>query len=56
MVMCKEGTWKEWKANGCNVFPTDWVSPAWFSPIFGEPTPEVGFKAAKEQTPEQDYQ
>ena len=56
MVVCKEGTWKEWKTNGCNVFPSDWVSPSWFSPIFGEPTPEVGFKAAKEQTPEQDYQ
>jgi ribose transport system substrate-binding protein len=55
MVVCKEGTWKEWKTTGCNVFPTDWVSPSWFSPIFGEPTPEVGFKAAKEQIPEQDY-
>ena len=56
MVMCKEGTWKEWKATGCNVFPADWVSPGWFSPIFGDETPEVGFKAAKDQIPEQEYQ
>jgi ribose transport system substrate-binding protein len=56
MVMCKEGTWKEWKATGCNVFPPDWVSPGWFSPIFGDETPEVGFKAAKDQIPEQEYQ
>jgi len=56
MVMCKEGTWKEWKATGCNVFPPDWVSPNWFSPIFGDETPEVGFKAAKDQIPEQEYQ
>jgi ribose transport system substrate-binding protein len=56
MIMCKEGTWKEWKATGCNVFPPDWVSPNWFSPIFGEETPEVGFKAAKDGIPEQDYQ
>lgn len=56
MVLCKEGTWKEWKATGCNVFSNDWVSPGWFSPIFGEMTPEVGFKAAKDMIPEQDYQ
>lgn len=27
MAVCNEGTWKEWKSTGCNVFPSDWVSP-----------------------------
>jgi ribose transport system substrate-binding protein len=52
MVLCKEGTWKEWKETGCNAFPPDWVSPGWYAPIFGDETPEVGFKAAKDALPE----
>lgn len=55
IVLCKEGTWKEWKATNCSVFPPSWVSPGWYAPIFGEETPEVGFKAATEMMPEEDY-
>lgn len=55
IVLCKEGTWVEWKATKCSVFPPSWVSGGWYAPIFGELTPEVGFKAAKDGIPEDDY-
>lgn len=50
--LCKEGTWAEMKA-GCNAFDPSLVpNPGWFSSIFSEKTPEVGFNAALVGQPE----
>ena len=50
--LCKEGTWDEMKA-GCNAFnPALVPNPGWFSSIFSEQTPEVGFNAALVGQPE----
>jgi len=50
--LCKQGTWEEMKA-GCNAFDPSLVpNPGWFSSIFSEQTPEVGFNAALVGQPE----
>ncbi|TPM24652.1 substrate-binding domain-containing protein [Mesorhizobium sp. B2-3-5] len=51
--LCKGGSWQE-LADGCNTFTPKQVSnPAWFTEIYSAETPEIGFNAAVDGTPEQ---
>jgi ribose transport system substrate-binding protein len=53
IILCKTGSWKEWKETGCNAFPPTLVpDPTWFPEIFHEELPEIGLKAAMNGTPE----
>lgn len=50
--VCKGGSWQE-LADGCNAFTPKQVSnPAWFTEIYSPETPEIGFNAALDGTPE----
>ncbi|HET7315249.1 sugar ABC transporter substrate-binding protein [Salinisphaera sp.] len=49
--LCQTGSYKELAA-GCNVFDPSRVPPGWFSDIYSERTPEVGFQAALNAKPE----
>jgi ribose transport system substrate-binding protein len=53
IILCKTGTWEEWKKTGCNTFaPAQVPDPTWFPEIFHADLPEIGLKAALNGTPE----
>ncbi len=53
VVLCKNGSWAEMNATGCNAFaPSIIKNPGWDTAIFSKELPEIGLNAALFRKPE----